>query len=223
ASDKEENMKTRISSLRNEVSQIQNHVDQINSETLPKLVREGAQLLTMPVVKGDYDQQITLQEMHIAKQDLICNHLMKQKTSFELLLLGYELELRKHRDVSRQLKTVIQDLQMISESVEKRLTLLNDASLSSTAKSRNNIDSKDSSSHRLYDLLEDNKMQKLFRTYSGLESVAQKLTKDIASLKDQVIVSKQEQSIILSKLDADLKSLSDFMYPKGKTVLLNTP
>ncbi|KAM4709846.1 HAUS augmin-like complex subunit 3 isoform 1-T2 [Discoglossus pictus] len=217
-----ESLKARISSLKDEVSQIKNQIDLINRETLPDVIRENAQLLNMPIVKGDYDRQLARLKLYISRQDIVLNHLIKQKASSELLQLGHELELRKHRDVYRQLRQIIQELKLSNEKLDKRLHILSDPNLISVSTPRSNIDSKDIATHRLYQLLDDDKMQKLFRTYSGLESVAQKLAQDITSLKDQLVVSKQEQSIFQSKTDADLKSLGDFMYPEGKTLLLST-
>ncbi|KAM4809903.1 HAUS augmin-like complex subunit 3 [Rhinophrynus dorsalis] len=218
----EENLKARISSLKNETSQIQNHIDVINRETLPDLVRESAQLLNMPVVKGDYDLQMARQNLYSSRQDQVCNHLLKQKASFELLHLGYELELRKHRDIYRQLESIIQDLKESSDKLEERLTMLSDPNLVSSSIPRSNIESKDSATHRLYELLDGDKMQKLFRTYDDLALVAQKLSQDITTLKNQLAVSEQEQALFMSKLDADMKSLHEYMYSDGSALLLNT-
>ncbi|MEE6462689.1 hypothetical protein FKM82_001674 [Ascaphus truei] len=221
--DREENLKARLSSLKKEMLQIQNHIDLINCKSLPGLVKENAQLLNMPIVKGDYDLQIARQNLYASRQDLVCNHLMKQKASFEFLQLAYEIELRKHRHVYRQLDTIIQELKQSGKKLEERLLILSDTTLLSSSKPRNNIDSKDSATHRLYQLLDGDKMQQLFRTYDGLECVAQKLNQNITTLKTQLAVSEQEQSLALSKLDTDLKTLHDFMYPGGNALLLNAP
>ncbi|OCT99255.1 hypothetical protein XELAEV_18005042mg [Xenopus laevis] len=223
ASQKEENLKVRITSLKNETLQIENHTNSISNEKLPGLVRDNAQLLNMPIVKGDYDLQMAHQTSCSSRQDLVCDHLMKQKASFELLQLGYELELRKHRDVYRELGSIVQELKESGDKLEERLTMLSDVNLLSASKPRSNIDSKDLTSHRLYQLLDGDNTQKLFRTYDGLESVAQKLSQDIASMRDQLEVSEQEHSLLLSKLDSHLKELRDFMYPEGNTLMLTTP
>lgn len=76
---------------------------------------------------------------------------------------------------------------------------------------------------RLFQLLDGDNTQKLFRTYSGLESVAAKLAQEIYTVKNQLAVCEQEQSHLLSKLEADMKSLQDFMYPDGSELILQTP
>ncbi|XP_053314170.1 HAUS augmin-like complex subunit 3 [Spea bombifrons] len=217
-------LKTRISSLNDEAAQIQTNIDVLKRESLPALVRENAQLLNMPIVKGDYDLQIARQNHYTNKQDLVCSHLMKQKASFELLQLGYELELRKHRDVYRQLKSIIEELRQDSNKLEERvMMMMADACLLPSDKPKNNIDSRDSATHRLYELVDGDQTQKLFRHFSGLESVARKLTQDIVTLKDQLAVSEQEQALLQSNLEADLKSFRDIMYPEGQDLQLNTP
>ncbi|KAG8453406.1 hypothetical protein GDO86_000147 [Hymenochirus boettgeri] len=222
-SQNEENLRSRTASLKTESSKIQHHINAIINEKLPCFVRDNAQLLNMPVVKGDYDLQIAQQNLYSSRQDLVCDYLMKQKSSFELLHLGYELELRRHRDVYRQLATLIQDLKQSNEKLEERLMKFSDEHLSFCSQPRTNIDSKDSASHSLYQLLDGDNTQKLFRTYDALESVTVKLTQDVASLKNQLAVSKQEQSLLLSKLDSGVTSLHGLMYPEGNVLVLTSP
>ncbi|XP_018418779.1 PREDICTED: HAUS augmin-like complex subunit 3 [Nanorana parkeri] len=216
-------LKVRISSLKEESSQIENRIAAINRDALPALVRERAQLLNMPVVKGDYDVQIAHHNLYLSRQDVVCDHLMKQKASFELLQLGYELELRKQRNVNRQLEMTIGDLRQDAERLETRLLMMSDDTLLSADKPRTNIDSKDTSSHGLFQLLDGDDTQKLFRTYSSLESVALKLSQEVHSVKNQLAVCEQEQSFLLSKLETNMKSLQDFMYPDGNELMLQTP
>ncbi|XP_077334041.1 HAUS augmin-like complex subunit 3 [Lithobates pipiens] len=215
-------LKVRIASLKEESSQIESHIAAINRDTLPALVRESAQLLNMPVVKGDYDVQIAHRNLYLSRQDVVCDHLMKQKASFELLQLGYELELRKQRNVDQQLKMIIQDLRQNAENLEARLQMMSDDTLSAD-KPRTNIESKDTSAHGLFQLLDGDNTQKLFRTYSSLESVAVKLSQEIYTVKNQLAVCEQEQSHLLSKLETNVKSLQDFMYPDGSELILQTP
>ncbi|KAM5193572.1 HAUS augmin-like complex subunit 3 [Mantella aurantiaca] len=216
-------LKVRITSLKEESSQIENRIAAIKRDTLPALVQESAQLLNMPVVKGDYDVQIAHHNLYLSRQDLVGDHLMKQKASFELLQLGYELELRKQRNVNQQLAMIIQDLKQNAENLETRLLMMSDDTLLSADKPRTNIDSKDTSAHGLFQLLDGDNTQKLFRTYNGLESIALKLSQEIHAVKNQLAACEQEQSLLLSKLEANMKSLQDCMYPDGSEMMLQTP
>uniref|UniRef100_A0A452H1W6 HAUS augmin-like complex subunit 3 N-terminal domain-containing protein n=1 Tax=Gopherus agassizii TaxID=38772 RepID=A0A452H1W6_9SAUR len=218
-----EHLEARISSLNSEISKIKKQLTQINNEILPSLVKENAQLLNMPVVKGDFDLQIARQDYYTSRQDQVCNQLLKQKASFELLQLAYEIELRKHRDIHRQLENIIQDLKQSSKALEQRLEMMSDPLISQHAVPRNTIDSRDVASHRLYQLLEgENQKQQLFRTHEGIEQVAQKLKQDITSVQDQLAVSSQEQFLFLSKLDSDLDTLCDSLYCGGNKILLSS-
>lgn len=217
-----EHLEARISSLNSEISKIKKQLTQINNEILPSLVKENAQLLNMPVVKGDFDLQIARQDYYTSRQDQVCNQLLKQKASFEFLQLAYEIELRKHRDIHRQLENIIQDLKQSSKGLEQRLEMMSDPLISQHAVPRNTIDSRDAASHRLYQLLEgENQKQQLFRTHEGIEQVAQKLKQDITSVQDQLAVSSQEQFLFLSKLDSDLDALCDSLYCGGNKILLS--
>uniref|UniRef100_A0A8D0HK57 HAUS augmin like complex subunit 3 n=1 Tax=Sphenodon punctatus TaxID=8508 RepID=A0A8D0HK57_SPHPU len=217
-----ENLEMRISTLNSEILKVKKLLTQINDETLPSLVKENAELLNMPVVKGDFDLQIARQEYYTSRQDQICNRLIKQKASFELLQLAYEIEFRKHRDNYHQLENVVQDLKQSSKALEQRLEMLSEPSLSSGATLRNTIDSRDGATHRLYQLLEgENPNQQLFRTYDGLQQVAQQLTQGISSLQDQLAAFSQEQTFFFSRMEADLDTLCNSIYYGGNKVCLN--
>ncbi|XP_043368523.1 HAUS augmin-like complex subunit 3 isoform X2 [Dermochelys coriacea] len=166
--------------------------------------------------------KIARQDYYTSRQDQVCNQLLKQKASFELLQLAYEIELRKHRDIHRQLENIIQDLKQSSKALEQRLEMMSDPLISQHAVPRNTIDSRDDASQRLYQLLEgENPKQQLFRTHEGIEQVAQKLKQDITSEQDQLAVSSQEQFLFLSKLDSDLEALCDSLYWGGNQILLS--
>ncbi|KAM3939303.1 HAUS augmin-like complex subunit 3 [Leptodactylus fuscus] len=221
-SSQKDSLLVRISSLKDETSQIESNIESIEKEILPVLVRENAQLLNIPIVKGDYELQKARLKMYTSRQDLVCRHLLKQRASFDLLQLGFELELTKHRSVKRQLEAIIQELRQSADRLEDRLMKMSNPSLLASDKPRNNIDSRDSAGHGLFQLLDGDNTQKLFRTYSGLESATQKLSSDVQSMKDQLAVSQQEQSIFTSKLESNLKTLQDYMYPGGTELMLNT-
>lgn len=61
----------------------------------------------------------------------------------------------------------------------------------------------------------------MFRTHEDLEQMAEKLHLDKVSELDQLAVTSQEQTLFLSKMDADLVTLHDSMYCKGENVCLS--
>ncbi|XP_006007055.1 HAUS augmin-like complex subunit 3 [Latimeria chalumnae] len=220
---KEDDLQARITSLNKEISLIDQQVEQINTENLPTLVRENAVLLNMPIVKGDFDLQISRQDYYTSRQDQVCNQLIKQKASFELLHLAYEIELRKHRSIHRQLESLTKELEDSRTRLEQRLEVFSDPAISQTVKQRNTIDSRDTAMHRLYQMLEGaSGKQQLFRTYDGLEEAAQKLQQDVALLQEQLAVCNQEQFCLLSKLESDSETFQDAMYSGHKQLLLSS-
>ncbi|XP_053106550.1 HAUS augmin-like complex subunit 3 [Hemicordylus capensis] len=216
-----EELEARISSLNNEISKMKKQLTHINNETLPMLVKQDAELLNMPVVRGDFDLQIARQDYYISRQDQICNQLIKQKASFELLQLAYEIELRKLRDNSRLLENMAQDLKRSSNSLVQTLEAMSEPSISDYKIPRSAIDSRDDATHRLYELMEGKNSKQLLRTQDGLEQMAEKLHLDTVSVLDQLAASSQEQILLMSKMDSDLVTLQNSMYCKGESVCLS--
>lgn len=216
------NLDAKISSLNSQILTLEEQITHIKDKSLPAVVRENAQLLNMPVVKGDFDLQIAKQDYYTARQELVLNQLIKQKASFELLQLSYEIELRKHRDIHRHLENLVQELSQSNMMLHQRLEMLADPSVSQQINPRNTIDTKDYSTHRLYQLLEgDNKKKELFITHGNLEEVAEKLKQDISLVQDQLTISAQEHSFFLSKLNNDVNMLCDTLYQGGNQLLLS--
>lgn len=75
---------------------------------------------------------------------------------------------------------------------------------------------------RLYQLLEGENKKQVFKTYKNLEQMAQKLHQDCVTAQDQLAVSSQEQSLLLSKLDSDVNALHDALYCGGNQILLTS-
>ncbi|XP_074086030.1 HAUS augmin-like complex subunit 3 [Macrotis lagotis] len=217
-----EDLEAKISRFSSEKLKLEEQITQLNNKTLPAVVKENAQLLNMPVVKGDFDLQLARQDYYTSRQELVLNQLIKQKAAFELLQLGYEIELRKHRDTYRQLESLTQELSQSNTVLHQRLEMLADPSISHQTQPRNTIDAKDCSTHRLYQLLEGkNKEQELFRTYEGLEEMAQKLKQDVSSVQDQLAIVAQEHSLFLSKLNNGVDMLCDTLYCGGNQLYLS--
>ncbi|XP_028359600.1 HAUS augmin-like complex subunit 3 [Phyllostomus discolor] len=217
-----EDLEAKISSLNSHILELEEQITHMKESTLPAVIKENAQLLNMPVVKGDFDLQIAKQDCYTARQEFVLNQLIKQKASFEVLQLSYEIELRKHREIHRQLENLVQELSQSNTALRQRLEVLADPSVSRQRDPRSTIDTRDHSAHRLYQLLEgENKKKELFITHRNLEEVAEKLKQDVSSGQDQLAASAQEHSFFLSKLNNDVDLLCDILYQGRNQLLLS--
>lgn len=141
-------MDAKISNLNREILKLEEQITHMKDKILPAVVKENAQLLYMPVVKGDFDLQIAKQDCYTARQELVLNQLIKQKASFELVQLSYEIELRRHWDTYRQLENYVQQLSQRNVVLCQQLATLTDPSASEQLNSRTPINTKDYSTHR---------------------------------------------------------------------------
>ncbi|NWT10136.1 HAUS3 protein, partial [Vireo altiloquus] len=218
----QENIDAKISSLSAEISAMKQDIAQINNEELLPLLKKNAQLLTAPVVKEYLDHQIARQDCYAAIQDKIGRHLIRQKTSFELIQLACEMEMKKHQEINCQLENLVESLKQSTDKLEQRLQVI--AEQTQQAKPRNTISSEDGFSCRLYQLLEGgNKKQQLFKTYKNLEQMVQKLKKDCATVQNQLAASAQEQSLLLSSLERDVDALHGALYCGANQIQLRSP
>ncbi|XP_041258788.1 HAUS augmin-like complex subunit 3 [Onychostruthus taczanowskii] len=218
----QENIDAQISSLSAEISAIKQDIAQINNEELLPLLKKRAQLLTAPVVKEYLVHQIARQNCYAAIQDKIGRHLIRQKTSFEFIQLGCEMEMKKHQEFSCQLENLVESLKQSTDELQQRLQVI--AERTEQAKPRSTISPEDGLACRLYQLLEGgSKKQQLFKTYKNLEQMAQKLKQDCAAAEDQLAASAREQSLLLSSLEGDVDALHGALYCGTNQIQLRTP
>ncbi|XP_032843227.1 HAUS augmin-like complex subunit 3 [Tyto alba] len=218
---KREDLDAKISSLNDEISTIKQDVIRISNEELLPLLKENAQLLSAPVLKRYLDHQIAQHDTYASRQNKICRHLIRQKASFELIELAYEMELKKHQEVCCELENLVESLKQSSNELQQRLQVITEQT--QRAKPRNTISSEDGFSCRLYQLLEgENKNQQFFKTYESLEQMAQKLKQDCATVQDQLEASSREQYLLLSKLKSDVDTLHDALYCGGNEIQLRS-
>ncbi|NXJ76209.1 HAUS3 protein, partial [Trogon melanurus] len=218
---KQEGLDAKASSLTDTISTVKQDIAQLNNEELLPLLKKNARLLSTPVVKGYLDHQIAQQDYYASRQDEICRHLIRQKASFDLIELAYEMELKKHKEICCQLENLVESMKRSSSELQQRLRVITEQT--QNAKPRKIISSKDGFSCRLYELLEgENKKPQLFKTYESLEEMAQKLKQDCATVQDKIAASSQEQCLHLSKLKSGVDTLHDALYHGGNQIQLSS-
>ncbi|XP_033920941.1 HAUS augmin-like complex subunit 3 [Melopsittacus undulatus] len=217
---KQENLTAKIPSLNDEISTIKEDITRINNEVLMPLLKEKALLLSMPVEKCYLEHQIAQQDYCASIQNEIFRHLIRQKASFELIQLACEMEFRKNKEITCQLENLVESLKQHTDELQQSLQEITEQI--KRAQSRNTISSRDGFSFRLYQLLEgENKNQELLKTYKGLEQMAQKLKQDCAAAQERLEASSKEQFHLLSKLESDVYTLYDELYPGGGQIQLS--
>ncbi|NXK19606.1 HAUS3 protein, partial [Arenaria interpres] len=144
--EKPQNLDAKMSNLNDKISAIKQEITQINNEELLPLLKEKAQILSAPVVRGYLNRQIAQQDYYASRQDEICRYLIRQKASFELIELAYEMELKKHEEICSQLKNLVESLKQSSNELQQRLQVITEQT--QHAKPRNTISSKDGFSCR---------------------------------------------------------------------------
>ncbi|KFO76986.1 HAUS augmin-like complex subunit 3, partial [Cuculus canorus] len=218
---KQENMAAKITSLNNDISTIKQEITVINNEELLPLLKEKARLFTEPVVQGYLDHQIAQQDSYASRQDEILRHMVRQKASYELIVLAYEMELKKHKEICCQLENLIESLKRSSSELQERIQAITEQT--QQAKPKNIISSDDGFACRLYQLLEEeNKNPCLFKTYKNLEQMAQKLKQDCDTVQGQLASSSREQSLLLSKLKSDVDTRYEALYRGGNQIQLSS-
>ncbi|NXV78656.1 HAUS3 protein, partial [Atlantisia rogersi] len=143
---KQQKLDARIPRLNAEVSTIKQEITRISNEELLPLLKQNARQLTAPVVKNYLDCQIAQQDSLASRQDEICRHLIRQKASFELIELAYELELKKHKEICSQLENLVEALKQSSNELQERLQVISEQN--QHTEPRNAISSKDDFSCR---------------------------------------------------------------------------
>ncbi|NXY87807.1 HAUS3 protein, partial [Alcedo cyanopectus] len=217
----QENLDAKISSLNDEISALKADISRINNEELLPLLKEKAQAFCAPLVRGYLEQQLAQHRCCAARQDEICRHLGRQASSFDLIEVAYKLELKKQKDISCQLESLVEAMEQCRQQLQQRLQVV--AEQARCAKPRKTISSSDAFSSRLYQLLEgDCEKQQLFRTYESLEQMAQKLKQDCAAAQEQLEASSEEEDLCLSRLEGDVGALHDALYHGGGELQLSS-
>ncbi|XP_015230916.1 PREDICTED: HAUS augmin-like complex subunit 3 [Cyprinodon variegatus] len=208
---------------RKELQAVEAELEALLHGPVPSALRESARLLNVPVVRGDLALQLTRQNYYTSRQDQVRDYLLRQKASFDLLLLAHEMELRRWKSCQSHLVEVDRRLSEENRAASLRIESLGHPDLAVNPRPNPIISSKDAAFSRLLKILDydsDHGRSEPFRTYEALDQAARSLRTNIQLARDSLAGACREQRYVVGRLYSDCEALHRATYTELQQLVL---
>ncbi|XP_056156385.1 HAUS augmin-like complex subunit 3 isoform X2 [Lampris incognitus] len=219
-------LNTREAMSRRELQAVEAELEALLHGPFLAALREAARLLNVPVVRGDLALQLARQNYCTSKQDQVRDYLLRQKASFDLLLLALEMELRRWKTVMKQLDEMGHRLVEGGEEAARRIKALAQPDLSIYPKPNPIISCKDAAFSRLLQILEtsrdssDHSRTEPFQTYKALDQAARDLAGNLQSTREALAGAACQQGYMGARLHGDCETLHQAIYIELQQLVL---
>ena len=197
--------------------QLQKEISWLTDTQIPRLIKDSASLQTTKILHGDYNLKIARQDYFSSNQNQVIEQLIVQRSRNELLTMAYEVERRNLRTVNHLLTAAVMLLKKDCNSSKARKSMMQGSVLTPSRHQRNTIDSRDKGLTRLYQMLNDDDMdrQQLFISFDQLQKDAKSVQDRFRSSTLSISTTNDSQDQRLRLIEHDLSRCEYVLYGDG--------